>query len=146
MGLEKLAELKSKLSQDSKPDATNLKNKSNKHNHAQPVDPVVLVISRLQNLFPIAFPKKPAPKVPLKVGILTDLEAKSEEIGLSKEELRLAIKTWCKSPRYWSVVRVGAVRYDLNGMPAGEVEPNGAAQALAMAGKYRNAKQSTPDN
>jgi ProP effector len=140
MGLEKLAELKGRLSVESKFDPSNAKNKTYKHTHS--VVPVVLTISRLQKLFPIAFPKNPTPKVPLKVGILSDLEARAEEIGLSKDELRLAIKTWCKSPRYWSVVKVGAVRYDLDGNNAGEVEPNGAGQALAMASKYKKAKQS----
>ena len=40
-----------------------------------PVDPVVHTIGKLQKRFPLAFPKNPAPKVALKIGILDDLLA-----------------------------------------------------------------------
>src|SRR5690606_3236185 len=41
------------------------------------VEPVVLNISRLQRQYPKAFPKRPEPKVPLKLGIHNDLYAQS---------------------------------------------------------------------
>ncbi len=86
-----------------------------------PVDPVVLIIGRLQKQFPIAFPKNPAPKVPLKLGIHKDLFELSDSLGISKPDLREAIKTWCVGNRYWSCITEGAVRYDLEGNAAGSV-------------------------
>lgn len=140
MGFEQLAELKKQLAEESK-QAKPQKAEKLKQPKSEPVDKVVLIIGRLQKLFPLAFPKNPSPKVPLKVGILDDLQARSEEIDISKDDLQLAVKTWCKSPRYWSVTKEGAVRNDLEGNPAGTVEANGAAQARMMASKHFKAKQ-----
>lgn len=68
---------------------------------ARPVDPVVKSIGRLQKRFPNAFPKNPAPKLPLKVGIFEDLVVHAKELSLTEAELRDAIKTWCRGGRYW---------------------------------------------
>lgn len=141
MGLEKLAELKKQLAKESIPSPSHPAVRMNKTKPAAPLDPVVLIIGRLQKAYPVAFPKNPSPKVALKVGILDDLNSKSEELGISKENLQLALKTWCKSPRYWSAIKAGATRYDLYGNPAGIVEENGAAQAKAMANKHKKAKE-----
>jgi ProP effector len=141
MGLEKLAELKKHLAKNSTDFQSNTAVNGKKTKKNAPVDPVVLIIGRLQKAFPVAFPKSPSPKVPLKVGILDDLNSRSEELGISPENLQLALKTWCKSPRYWSAVKPGATRYDLDGNSAGTVESNGAAQAQAMAKKHTKAKQ-----
>src|SRR5690606_40649365 len=46
-------------------------------------DPAVEAIWRLQKRFPLAFPVSPAPKVPLKEGILQDAE-RSEERRVGK--------------------------------------------------------------
>lgn len=133
MGFEKLADLKKQLSAEVK------SAKTNKLQKTTSVDPVVLIIGKLQRLFPVTFPKNPTPKVPLKVGILDDLYARSEEIGISNEDIQLAIKTWCKSTRYWQVCKEGATRVDLDGNPSGTVEAKGAAQARAMANKAKTA-------
>lgn len=105
------------------------------------VDPIVLVIGRLQKLFPVAFPKKPAPKVPLKVGILDDLIARSVEIRITEEDLKKAIQAWCKSQRYWSVIIEGAIRVDLYGNPAGSVDTSGALQARSLLKKHQKEVQ-----
>ncbi|WP_018987038.1 ProQ/FinO family protein [Methylophilus methylotrophus] len=138
MGLEQLAELKKQLAEEkkSKQPANKAKTKS-----TNPVDPVVLIIGKLQRLYPKAFPKNPSPKVPLKIGILEDLQLRSEEIGISNEDLQLAIKTWCKSSRYWQACKEGADRLDLDGNPAGVVEATGAAHAKGMVRKQTKAKQ-----
>lgn len=138
MGFEQLAELKKQLAEEKKPKqpAEHSKNKI-----TQPVDPVVLIIGKLQRLYPKAFPKNPAPKVPLKIGILEDLQARSEEIGISKENLQLAIKTWCKSSRYWQACKEGADRLGLEGNPIGVVEATGAAHAKEMLKKQYKTKQ-----
>lgn len=138
MGLEQLAELKKQLAEEKKSKQT--ANKS-KNKNSNPVDPVVLIIGKLQRLYPKAFPKNPTPKVPLKIGILEDLQARSEEIGISKEDLQLAIKTWCKSSRYWQACKEGANRLDLEGNPDGVVEAADAAHAKGMVRKQARSKK-----
>jgi ProP effector len=106
---------------------------------AKPVDPVVKSIGRLQKRFPVAFPKNPAPKLPLKVGIFEDLMVHAKELSLSEAELRDAIKTWCRGSRYWKCLVEGAARVDLTGAEAGKVtaqEASGAQRLQAhRAGK-----------
>ncbi|WP_029148318.1 ProQ/FinO family protein [Methylophilus sp. 5] len=141
MGLEKLAVLKQQLAADAKAA------KEKKVDKNQAVDPAVLVIGRLQKLFPNTFPKSPAPKVPLKIGILNDLTERSEEISISKEDLHKAIQTWCRGQRYWSASIEGAQRINLDGIPSGIVDANGAAQARAMMNKRRSTQnRSMPQN
>ncbi|MDR5752957.1 MULTISPECIES: ProQ/FINO family protein [unclassified Caballeronia] len=96
---------------------------------AKPTDPVVLTIRKLQNSFPQAFPKKPASKVPLKVGIFKDLVAQAEQLALTEAELRDAIKIWCRGSRYWSSLVEGAPRVDLGGAAVGEVSAEDAVRA-----------------
>ncbi|MBW9106059.1 ProQ/FinO family protein [Paraburkholderia phenoliruptrix] len=99
---------------------------------ARPVDPVVKSIGRLQKRFPNAFPKNPAPKLPLKVGIFEDLVVHAKELSLTEAELRDAIKTWCRGGRYWKALAEGAVRVDLNGAEAGKVTAQEAAGAQRL--------------
>ena len=98
-----------------------------------PVDPVVRVIGKLQKRFPAAFPKNPAPKVPLKVGILADLIAQASELQLSEAEIRDAVSTWCRGSRYWACLTDGAARVDLAGEAAGVVTARDAAFARNQA-------------
>jgi ProP effector len=99
---------------------------------AKPVDPVVKSIGRLQKRFPVAFPKNPAPKLPLKVGIFEDLVVHAKELPLSEAELRDAIKTWCRGSRYWKCLVEGAARVDLTGAAAGQVTAQEAAGAQRL--------------
>jgi ProP effector len=99
---------------------------------SKPVDPVVHTIGKLQKRFPLAFPKNPAPKVPLKVGIFEDLMKHAEELGLNERELRAAIKVWCRGNRYWTSLVEGAPRIDLTGGKAGEVSSADAARAVYL--------------
>lgn len=99
---------------------------------AKPVDPVVHTIGKLQKRFPLAFPKNPAPKKPLKVGIFEDLMKHAEELQLSERELRAAIKVWCRGNRYWTSLAEGAPRVDLTGAAAGEVTSADAARAVYL--------------
>lgn len=111
---------------------------------APPVDPVVRVIGKLQKRFPAAFPKNPAPKVPLKVGILADLIAQASELQLSEAEVREAVSTWCRGSRYWACLTDGAARVDLTGASVGVVTARDAAfarnQAKGGAGGRRKAR------
>lgn len=104
-----------------------------------PVDPVLIAISRLQRQFPKAFPKKPAPKVPLKLGVLEDLVQHAKTLQLSADEIKQAVKTWCDGRRYWDSMVEHAARVDLNGEPAGAVTANEAQHAKRMASR-RHAK------
>jgi len=89
----------------------------------------VHAIGKLQKRFPAAFPKKPEPKLPLKVGIFQDLLPHAEQLGLSEAEIREAIATWCRGSRYWSCLTDGAARVDLTGAPAGTVNARDVAFA-----------------
>jgi ProP effector len=99
---------------------------------ARPVDPVVKSIGRLQKRFPNVFPKNPAPKLPLKVGIFEDLVVHAKELSLSEAELRDAIKTWCRGSRYWKSLVEGAARVDLTGGEVGKVTAQEAAGAQRL--------------
>jgi sRNA-binding protein len=103
------------------------------------VDPVLIAISRLQRQFPKAFPKKPAAKVPLKLGVLEDLQQHAKALQLTAEEIKVAVKTWCDGRRYWDSMVEAAPRVDLNGEPAGAVTANEAQHAKRMASR-RHAK------
>lgn len=106
---------------------------------APAVDPVLIAISRLQRQFPKAFPKKPAPKVPLKLGVLEDLVQHAKTLQLSPDEIKQAVKTWCDGRRYWDCMVESAARVDLSGEPAGAVTANEAQHAKRMASR-RHAK------
>lgn len=99
---------------------------------AKPVNPTVLAIGKLQRRFPAAFPKSPAPKLPLKIGIFKDLVAHTAELGLDEAQLRDAIKEWCRGSRYWACLVDGAKRVDLNGAEAGDVTAQQAAGAVRL--------------
>ncbi|GAB7541580.1 ProQ/FinO family protein [Cupriavidus sp. CuC1] len=124
MGFEQLAALKAQLAQQAKPKPAVKPSRprpSAQAAQSKPVDPVVRNIGRLQKRFPLAFPKNPAPKRALKVGIFDDLLGYASELGLQEAELREAIKTWCRGTRYKACLTEGAARVDLNGAEAGSV-------------------------
>lgn len=100
-----------------------------------PVDPVVVAISRLQRHFPKAFPKNPAPKLPLKLGVLADLVQHAEQLQLDEAQIKEAVKTWCDGRRYWAGMVENAPRVDLNGEPSGAVTANEARHAKRMASR-----------
>ncbi|MEQ4618312.1 MAG: ProQ/FINO family protein [Corticimicrobacter sp.] len=101
------------------------------------VDPVVLTISKLQRLYPKTFPKKPEPKVALKIGILQDLLAQADSLKLTEEEIRAAIKTWCEGSRYWSCMIEDAVRINLQGEAEGQVTAPEAVRAKQLSARRR---------
>ncbi|MEA3118784.1 MAG: ProP effector, partial [Paraburkholderia sp.] len=178
MGFEQLAALKDQLAKQaerervektsrvrrpapaanqSKPAADKSKPAANKSkpaaNKSKPVDPVVLAIAKLQKRFPLAFPRKPAPKVPLKIGIFEDLVKHEQELGLSESELREAISTWCRGTRYWTCLVEGAARIDLAGAASGQVLSRDASRARRLrsgrgarpAAAADDAKKSVPE-
>jgi ProP effector len=136
MGFEQLAALKDQLAKQAERErvekASRVRRAAPAANKSKPVDPVVLAIAKLQKRFPLAFPRKPAPKVPLKIGIFEDLVKHGQELGLSESELRDAISTWCRGTRYWTCLVEGAARVDLAGAAAGLVLPRDASRARRL--------------
>ncbi|GJH29424.1 ProQ/FinO family protein [Caballeronia novacaledonica] len=84
-------------------------------------DAAARAVTTLQRHFPRAFPRSPAPKVPLKVGIFKDVLARAASLGLSERDARNGVKLWCRGQRYWTCLVEGAVRVDLAGAVAGVV-------------------------
>lgn len=91
MGFEQLAPLRDELAKQA--EAEKLVNQRKKQERsagkktAAKVDPVVLIIGLLQKKFPLAFPKNPASKVPLKIGIHKDILEQADQLGIDKVRL-----------------------------------------------------------
>ncbi|KUM43023.1 ProQ/FinO family protein [Pseudomonas sp. EpS/L25] len=94
-------------------------------------------IRRLQKHFPLAFPVNPAPKVPLKEGILKDAEQHLGTLGISLDQLKLGIAAWCQGSRYWASMKENAPRLDLAGQPVGVVTASQALHAARQARRKR---------
>ncbi|MGE8294813.1 MAG: ProQ/FinO family protein [Pseudomonas sp.] len=143
MGFEQLAELRDRLraekeqvkTENAKPPKR--KPKPPQKAKAREQDPAVEAIWRLQKHFPLAFPVNPAPKVPLKEGILKDAEQHLPLLGISLEQLKLGIAAWCRGGRYWSAMTENAPRLDLQGQPAGVVTAAQAQHARHQARRHR---------
>lgn len=140
MGFEQLAELRDRLRAAKAPVSGASKQRKKKSlPQVSPAakDPAVEAIWRLQNHFPLAFPVNPAPKVPLKEGILKDAENHLELLGISGEQLKLGIAAWCRGNRYWACMTENAPRVDLNGQVVGSVTASQALYARQQAKRQR---------
>lgn len=142
MGFEQLAGLRDRLraeNEQAKADsATHLKRKSAAQAKPREQDLAVEAIWPLQKHFPLAFPVNPAPKVPLKEGILKDAEQHLELLGITREQLKLAISTWCRGARYWASMVENAPRLDLGGQAVGIVTAAQAMYAKQQAARQRS--------
>ncbi|WP_448680650.1 ProQ/FinO family protein [Pseudomonas nicosulfuronedens] len=142
MGFEQLAGLRDRLraeKEQAKADNSAKRAKPSSP-RAKPAeqDPAVEAIWRLQKHFPLAFPVNPAPKVPLKEGILKDAQQHLELLGLTEEQLKLGISTWCRGARYWASMVEDAPRRDLAGQAVGTVTAAQAAYAKQQASRQRS--------
>ena len=145
MGFEQLAELRDRLraekqqvKADSAQQPKQPKRKPSPQAKPREQDPAVAAIWPLQKHFPLAFPVNPAPKVPLKEGIFKDAEQHLELLGLTREQLKLGISTWCRGARYWASLVEDAPRLDLNGQAAGTVTAAQALHAKQQASRHRS--------
>jgi ProP effector len=103
MGFEQPISLRDQLAQQALAEkALNQQNKKTRSVSKKTVDPMVQMIGQLQKHFPSVFPKSPSPKMPLKMGVSTDLLEQSALLGINQEVLLDAIKIWCKGNRYWT--------------------------------------------
>ncbi|OLU27304.1 ProQ activator of osmoprotectant transporter prop [Pseudomonas sp. PA15(2017)] len=142
MGFEQLADLRDRL----RAEKEQVKTESTKQRKRQPAaprkpqeqDPALEAIWRLQKHFPLAFPVNPAPKVPLKEGILKDAEQHLEKLGITQEQLKLGLASWCRGGRYWASMVEDASRLDLNGQPVGTVTAAQALHAKQQARRQRS--------
>jgi ProP effector len=85
------------------------------------------------DIYPRTFFPNQAERRPLKLGVRNDLVADTARHGLSDAELRRALSQYCRSPGYLAACTEGAVRIDLNGMPAGTVTAEAVAAAVKIA-------------
>ena len=140
MGFEQLAGLRDRLrAEKEQAKADSAKRAKPSSPRAKPAEqgPAVEAIWRLQKHFPLAFPVNPAPKVPLKEGILKDAQQHLELLGLTDEQLKLGISTWCRGARYWASMVEDAPRRDLAGQAVGTVTAAQAAYAKQQASRQR---------
>jgi len=141
MGFEQLAELRDRLRAEKEQVTTastmQRKQKSSLNTKPREQDPAVDAIWRLQKHFPLAFPVSPDPKVPLKEGILKDAEQHLELLGISSEQLKLGIASWCRGSRYWVSMTENAPRLDLSGQAVGVVTATQALHAKQQAKRQR---------
>lgn len=142
MGFEQLADLRDRLRAEKEQVKTET-TKQRKRPAASPrkpqeQDPALEAIWRLQKRFPLAFPVNPAPKVPLKEGILKDAEQHLELLGISQEQLKLGLASWCRGGRYWASMVENAPRLDLQGQAAGSVTAAQALHAKQQARRQRS--------
>lgn len=141
MGFEQLAELRDRLRAEKASVKTDkaLPSKRKPSPKAKPhtQDPAVEAIWPLQKHFPLAFPVNPVPKVPLKEGIFKDAEQHLELLGLTSEQLKLGISTWCQGSRYWKSMVENAPRLDLSGQPVGVVTASQALYAKRQASRQQ---------
>jgi ProP effector len=137
----KLAELCDRLRAEKEPakvdTAIRLDQKFSPHAKPRDHDPVVEAIWPLQKHFPLAFPVNPAPKVPLKEGILKDAEQHLDLLGITCEQLKLTIYNWCRGTRYWASMVENAPRLDLSGQTVGTVTASQAQYAKQQASRQR---------
>jgi ProP effector len=141
MGFEQLAGLRDRLRAEKEPEksdgAIQPKRKSSPPAKPRSQNPAVEAIWPLQKHFPLAFPVNPAPKVPLKEGILKDAEQHLELLGITPEQLKLGISTWCRGTRYWASMVENAPRLDLSGQAVGIVTAVQATHAKQQASRQR---------
>jgi ProP effector len=151
MGFEQLAELRDRLRAEKmqvKTDSTKqrVRKSSPQAKPREQDDPAVEAIWRLQKHFPLAFPVNPAPKVPLKEGILKDAEQHLELLGISSEQLKQGIATWCRGSRYWASMTENAPRLDLSGQAVGMVTAAQALHAKQQAKRQRGQARRNQSN
>lgn len=94
------------------------------------------IIAYLAEKFPLCFSVEGEAK-PLKIGLFQDLaDALKDDERVSKTQLRHVLRQYTSNWRYLHGCRLGAVRVDLQGNPAGVLEQehvDHAAQQLAEA-------------
>lgn len=105
------------------------------------------ILAELSEKFPLCFSQSGEAK-PLKIGIFQDLAQRlSEEDGISKTQIRHALRLYTSSWRYLACVKVGVARVDLDGQAGDLIDEQQAVhaaetleQSKAKAAEQRKAK------
>jgi ProP effector len=105
------------------------------------------ILAELSEKFPLCFSQSGEAK-PLKIGIFQDLAQRlTEEDGISKTQIRHALRLYTSSWRYLAGVKVGVARVDLDGQAGDLIDEQQAAhaaetleQSKAKAAEVRKAK------
>lgn len=105
------------------------------------------ILAELSEKFPLCFSQSGEAK-PLKIGIFQDLAQRlSEEDGISKTQIRHALRLYTSSWRYLAGIKVGVARVDLDGQAGDLIDEQQAAhaaetleQSKAKAAEVRKAK------
>lgn len=105
------------------------------------------ILAELSEKFPLCFSQSGEAK-PLKIGIFQDLAQRlSEEDGISKTQIRHALRLYTSSWRYLAGIKVGVARVDLDGQAGELIDEQQAAhaaetleQSKAKAAEVRKAK------
>ncbi|KKL00224.1 RNA chaperone ProQ [Rheinheimera mesophila] len=105
------------------------------------------ILAELSEKFPLCFSQSGEAK-PLKIGIFQDLAQRlSDEDGISKTQIRHALRLYTSSWRYLAGVKVGVARVDLDGQAGELIDEQQAAhaaqtleQSKAKAAELRKAK------
>lgn len=84
--------------------------------------------------FSIGFPSQSVPQGSAQGRHSQDAEQHLELLGLTREQLKLGISTWCRGTRYWASLVENAPRLDLGGQAVGTVT---ATQAKQQASRQR---------
>jgi ProP effector len=97
------------------------------------------MIDRLRARFPEAFSEAR----PLKIGITDKIIArlKTPEYSETARTIKAALDYWAKRPAYLAACVEGAVRIDLNGNAAGEVDNGSARYAREELEKLNNGER-----
>lgn len=70
------------------------------------------IIQELQKEYPLLFPEKPKPKIPLVIGIHRKLSCWARTNGIPQRDLGIALHDWCRGKRYKEALDMGR-KYDM---------------------------------
>lgn len=90
---------------------------------------IKVLIDQLQEMYPVAFPKKPHPKVPLAHGCVKVIQ---KVLNINYHKASAILHWWCKGKRYNEACVEGASRYRIDGKPKGVVTKKQAEYAKAQ--------------
>lgn len=90
---------------------------------------------KLVDLFPQCFMPRRKVKRPLKINIIEDIIWRAP--FLSRADVILSLKDYCVGETYQSTLTAGALRYDLDGKPAGRVSDKAASVAAHKLARQR---------
>lgn len=99
------------------------------------------VLATISDEYPVAFPKK-GKRPALKIGILSDLLKLSDDLGVSRSDMRLFLSIWMRSTSYLKGVLTASYRIDLQGKPSSLVDRAQRSHAKKNIASRRRSRES----